>query len=316
MQLSRLQALGAIPALALSPTLVRSQPAPLTVRVASTNTEYAVPLEYAQRTGIFERAGLKVEASRLGSGAAIAAGVVGGALDIGNSSILGLVLGHAHGVPFTIIGSSGVWLPGSEGGLVVASSSTLRTPKDFVGKTITAAAVNDINGLAMEAWMDQGGADPKSFKTVEIPQMAAIAALEQGRVDGITITNPAYATAMATGKTRLVANIFSAISPRFLLVVWISTTSWVERNRPAAERFVRAINEASLYLNAHPEETLGDLVEFTGLDRSIAAKMKRATLSTTVLPGEVQPVIDVAAKYKVIDKPFPAADLITDVAGR
>jgi hypothetical protein len=30
--------------------------------------------------------------------------------------------------------------------------------------------------------------------------MAAIAALEQGRVDGITITNPAYSIAMASKK--------------------------------------------------------------------------------------------------------------------
>jgi ABC-type nitrate/sulfonate/bicarbonate transport system substrate-binding protein len=79
MKLSRLQALGAIPAVTLTPGLVRAQPAPLTVRVASTNTEFAVPLAYAARSGIFERAGLKVEASRMGSGAAIAAAVVAGA---------------------------------------------------------------------------------------------------------------------------------------------------------------------------------------------------------------------------------------------
>ena len=85
--------------------------------------------------------------------------------------------------------------------------------------------------------MDQNGADSSTLKVVEIPQSATPAALEQGRVDGITVTNPAFTIATAGGKARFVANIFSAISPRFLNVLWFSTTGWVERNHAVAERF-------------------------------------------------------------------------------
>ena len=90
-----------------------------------------------------------------------------------------------------------------------------------------------------------------SFKVVEIPQLSQLAALEAGRIDGIALTNPAYTIAMSSGKVRSVANIHAAVAPRYLLAMWFSSTSWVERNRSAAERFARVIADAVGYVNGH-----------------------------------------------------------------
>lgn len=301
--------------LLLLPSFGAAQPALVTLRVGAPVTETLTPLLYAMRTGLFERAGLKIELSKMTSGAVVSAAIAGGALDVGSTSMLALILGHAHGLPFTIFAAAAnLWGPGSEGGLLVQTASPLREPKDFAGKTITAAAVNDINALAMQAWLDQGGADPKSVKFVEVPQPAAPAVLEAGRVDGVTITGAAYATALASAKVRAVGNVYAAIGPRFTITAWFSTQTWVERNRGAAERFARVMSAAAAYTNTHPDETLRDLVDATGMDRDVAAKMKRTTFTTILNPAEVQPVIDVAARYKAIDKGFPASEFIIDVA--
>lgn len=304
-------------AIALLPSFGAAQPALVTIRVGHPVTETATPLLYAMRAGLFERAGIKIELTKMASGAAVSGAIAGGALDVGGTSLLALILGHARGVPFTIFAAAGnLWYPGADGGLLVQAASTLREPKDFAGKTITAAAVNDINALAMEAWMDQGNADPKSLKFVEIPQPAAPAALEAGRVDGVTLVGTAYATAKSNPKVRAVGNIFAAIAPRFTITAWFASQEWVDHNRAVAERFARVLSEAAAYTNAHPAETLPDVVAYTGIDPALAAKMKRATFTTVLSAADVQPVIDVAAKYKAIDKGFPAAELITNVAAR
>jgi hypothetical protein len=44
--------------------------------------------------------------------------------------------------------------------------------------------------------------------------------------------------------------------------------------------------------------------------------MKRAVFSTTLSPADVQPVIAAAAKFKMIDKEYPAAELFSDVVPR
>ena len=315
MTCSRLNVLAALAAApVLIPSRGRAQAAPATIRVGSPPSESVTPLVYAIRAGLFERAGIKIDFTKTASGAGTLAGVVGGALDIGVSSMVSVVLGPPRGVPFKLVAPMGLWLPSSEGGLVVATSSPLRTAKDFNGKIFSAAAVNDLSDLAMRVWMDQNGGDAKSLKVVEIPQSAALAAIEQGRIDGVGLTDPAFAVAVASGKVRFVANINSAISPRYLLGGMVSMSGWVERNHAAAERFARVIAEASTYVNGHPDETQSDVVDFTGIDRSLLARMKRTLYTPTLNAAEIQPVIDVAVRYKVFEKGYPATELISDAA--
>src|ERR1700681_1795164 len=74
MKLSRQQALATIGgSLAVVPSTVRAQAAPATIRMAAPPAEQEVPLYYAMRTGLFERAGIKIEMAKMGSGAAVAA---------------------------------------------------------------------------------------------------------------------------------------------------------------------------------------------------------------------------------------------------
>jgi hypothetical protein len=44
--------------------------------------------------------------------------------------------------------------------------------------------------------------------------------------------------------------------------------------------------------------------------------MKRTLYTPNLNAGEIQPVIDVAVRYRVVEKTFPASDLISDAAVR
>lgn len=297
---------------ALMPALVAAQPAPsiTTIRVGASPDAYVTPLLYAMRTGLFRRAGLDVELTKLSSGAAGSAAVAGGALDVGKSSLLALILGHARGVPFTILAPSGLLA----GGLLVRTSSSLREAKDFAGATIATAAVLDLDVLAIKTWLDRNGGDSRAIKFAEIPSSAAPAALEAGRVDGAMLVDPAFTVAQASGKARVVADIFSAIAPRLLGAVWYSTTGYVEQNHAAMERFARVIAEASAYANAHPNDMLPDLLAYTGIDPALAARMRPVAFSSTVAASDIEPVIDAAVKYQLLERPFSASELISDAA--
>ena len=72
------------------------------------------------------------------------------------------------------------------------------------------------------------------------------------------------------------------------------------------------MSEAAAYTNTHPEETLPDMLAYTGMARAVALKMHRAVFSTTLHPADIQPLIDAAVKYKFIEK-GSAAELISDV---
>ena len=312
---SRRLALGSFAAATLAPRAIGAQPAPVTLKIGHPPTETATPLLYAVRAGLFDRAGIKIELTKMSSGAAVASAVAGGALDAGGTSLLSLIIGHTKGIPFTIIAAANNMATETyEGGLLVQSDSPYKDAKDFAGKTISAAAVGDIVTLTLWAWMDQNGADWHSLKVVEIPQPAAAAALEQGRVDGAYITGAAFANAMTDGKLRVVGKVWSSLGQRYASTAWFSTRDWVARNHAVAERFARVMSEAAGYTNTHPDETLPDMLAYTGMNRAAALKMHRAVFSTTLRSTDIQPLIDACAKYKFIEKGYPASDLVSDVA--
>lgn len=71
-------------------------------------------------------------------------------------------------------------------------------------------------------------------------------------------------------------------------------------------RFQRVVAGASAYTNTHPAETLELLVSFTGIEPAAAKNMARMVNGTTVRAQEIQPVIDIAARFKLIPQSFSA----------
>lgn len=81
-----------------------------------------------------------------------------------------------------------------------------------------------------------------------------------------------------------------------------------------AARFARVIADGATYCNGHVEETVGDLVDLTGLDRDLVVRMRRRFQTTNVVASKIQPVIDSAVKYKLLDRGFPASEMISGAA--
>ena len=93
--------------LALAATnAVRAQTPPAaltTLRLSSSPVDDVMPVLFAQQNGAFRKAGLDVQLTRASSGSAIAAAVLGGAVDIGKSGVASILSAHAKGVPLVFL---------------------------------------------------------------------------------------------------------------------------------------------------------------------------------------------------------------------
>ncbi len=308
----RAGALAAIAA-ALAPRAAGAQGAPLvTLRVAAGLTEPTTPILYAQSAGLFAKVGLNVEMQRPQSGAVTAAAIIGGALEFGKSSPLELFSAHLRHVPLVWVAPASIYrAEAPDGGLLVAKDSPLRTERDLIGKTIAVTALGDLNTIGVRAWTDQNGGDSSSVKLVELSPGAMPAALEAGRIDAAALFNPVFEAALTSGKTRLVAHIYDAIAKRFLSAVWFSSQAYIDAHRDVVERFERVMVEANAYTNAHPAETLPLIAQYASLDPVTIAHMTRSVAALYLDVRDVQPLIDAAAKYRVIERSFPAAELFS-----
>jgi NitT/TauT family transport system substrate-binding protein len=287
-----------------------------TVRVGAVPADSLSPLLYAMRTGMFEKAGLTLDLQTFGGGDAVTQAMIGGALDIALTSLVSLTQAHQRGIPLFIIAPGGLWIDQNVAGLLVPADSPLKTARDVNGKVVATASLLALGTVAMDAWMDKNGGDSKTLRFLELPWAAAGAALHQGRVDAAIVDNPAYAQVLADGSVRTLTRVYTAIAKQFLLGAWFVTGDYLAKNRGIAARFARVWADAAAFTRTHPDQTIDDVAQLTKQDRTVIAHMQRTWVGTTVSLSDIQPVIDVAARYHLIERAFPAAEIVSDAVVR
>jgi NitT/TauT family transport system substrate-binding protein len=285
------------------------------IRVGTSSDDSARPLLYAVQSGMFKRAGLDVQIDKLANGAAVAAAVSGGSLDVGKGSTLTAVLAHVRGLPFTVIANLANYSAAApDSALLVPATSTIAEPKDLIGKTIGVGGLSDFNSLMIYAWLAQNGVDAAQLKFLEIPNTAAMGALQQGRIDATLALEPAYASALATKQFRVLAHPLSALGNQFSDTVLFANASWVAAHAADVRAFNRVVHDAAAYVARHEQETKPLAAAFSGFDALTLQTFHPPVRALTLDPADLQPTIDVAAKYKVIPSSFPAREMICDCA--
>ena len=228
------------------------------------------------------------------------------------SSLVGIIAAHDKGMPFTLVAPAGLATSDvAYSQFVVRADSTIKTGRDLNGKTIGAAGLSDLDTVAIENWVDQNGGDSTTLKFVEMPASQALAAIEEGRIDGADSTRR-RSRAGSKRQGPPLAQIFDAIAPRFENTAGLRRPS-TRRNRAVVQRFARVMADAGAYCNAHHADTVRSwprTPSSTGPRRAHGAHHVRRLLR----PADIQPLINVAAKYKAISKPFDARALISPYA--
>jgi ABC-type nitrate/sulfonate/bicarbonate transport system substrate-binding protein len=257
--------------------------------------------------GVFKKAGFDVEITSVSSGPTIAAGVASGSFDFAQVNVPSLVSAHDKGVAFTMVAPAGLYSDRAvTTALIVAGTSPLRTAKDLTGKTIAVNALAGIQQIAADAWIDKNGGDSTSVKFVELSIGQQLAALPAGRVDAAVVTQPGLDGAAHDPSLRVMAPIYNGIADTFLVSAWMGSTQYVKDHPDIVKRFADVMAATARWANAHQAQSAVILEKYTKL--AIGPTTTRVRYAESFNPNEVQPVIDVSAKYGLIKKTFPASE--------
>jgi NitT/TauT family transport system substrate-binding protein len=294
-----------------------AQAGPTQLRVGTNVADNVTDLLWAKATGMFAKAGLDVTVEKLTAGAAVISAVIGGSLDIGRSSVFPLISARAHGIPVQLIAPAEMGLPDDPSGAIITlKDSPVHTGRDLNGQTLPSPALKDYFWMSLRAWIDHTGGDSSTVKFIELPVGADLAALESGRVAVVALANPMLASVLATGKVRVLGRPNAAIGNRFLLTAWFATESLIAQKQDALVKFASILHQATVYTQAHQAEAATVTAPFWGIDAALIAAMPRKPEADALEAKDVQPLIDVALRYGVIDKPLQAETMIAPFVSR
>jgi ABC-type nitrate/sulfonate/bicarbonate transport system substrate-binding protein len=177
---------------------------------------------------------------------------------------------------------------------------------------LATSALKDLRMIEMQAWIDAHGGDSASFHFIELPSAATIASIERGRLDGGYLQVPYIDEAVASKRIRVLGYAGDAVANRYLITGWVALAEYLAANKQVVGHFADAITRASRYANSHGSEMVPLIAAYIKQEPEVVMKSKRTSLGTTVDPKDLQPMIDLAAKYGAVPEPFSAHDIIAD----
>ena len=281
------------------------------VRVAVLPNDGAGEPYYAVDMGFFTKAGLNVTVQTLSNPNGVIEGLVSNSVDIAFVPTTAFEGAFKKGLPLIAVAPAGIFdsTKGRVAFIMIRNGVTVNGPKDLEGKIIGTPVLLGVTQLATSLWMDKNGADSTRVKYVEVPFAASAAAMQQGRVDGVLMLEP-FATAAKSVAHLVGPDPYTAIGSGWLGGVFISTNAYASSHPDVIRRFAAAMRETSDCANKNPAKSAVILSKYTSVDLATINASTRVRFQSALTPAMLQPTIDLMVRYKLIDGPVRAEDMI------
>lgn len=271
------------------------------------------PFFLAMDKAFFKDAGLDINLASMVGGAAIMPALASGSINIGWSNVISVYQGHLQGFDFRFVANGAINKRGTNDvfGVCVGPDSAIKTAKDLAGKTVAVNTVRNIMHSATAHWIDSNGGDSGKVKWVEIPFPQMAPALVNKQVDAYGAVEPFVTVPIAKKQARLLGRQLGAIAPRLLIASYFGSEAWINKNASLVKGFVTALNRGIDAHNANLDEAKATLAKHTGLKPELFKDMPLPAFEKPLLESDLQPMLDVALRYKFVSRKFPVKEVIS-----
>ncbi len=175
------------------------------IAVGGKTALYYLPLTLTERLGFFKDEGLNVRISDFPGGTRSLEAVVGGSADVVSGAYEHTINMQARRQNFQAFVLAGA-APQISVGIAASQAARYQSPKDLKGLKVGVSAPGSSTNMVINYLLAQGGLKPTDVAIIGLGQGATvIAALEQGRVDVLSQTDPVMTILEKEGKIRLIA---------------------------------------------------------------------------------------------------------------
>ena len=270
------------------------------------------PIHLALKQGVFKAEGLDVQLKTFAGGAAAAAALVGGQIDISFGNYGSLFLARQGGQDLRIVGEASIGATTATGAagtisVIALPKSKVQTAKDLAGKRICVTSLKGTPTAIVSAALRNAGVDPKTVKYSEMPLPNVGAALTGGTVDAAYVLEP-YVTKLGTTLgTRVVLDPLGGQNAGLALNGYSVTGKFADAHPKTIAAFQRALAKAQgLATRAAVQQILPTYIK--GMDDKTAKLMALPDFPQGVNPTRIQRVADLMVTDGQLKKPLKVAD--------
>ena len=259
----------------------------------------------ADKQGYFKDAGLTVESAKFDSGALAVPVLQSGRMDVVLSSTVSTFQAIEQGLDAVVLAPGAIvrTAPPDTTTAVMARKGAIKSPKDLEGKRIAVNVINSTAWLHAVAWLEKHGVDRSKVRFTEVPFPQMNDPLLNGQIDAIVQVEPFRSALMASGNTEIVGWPYVETAPDTDITQYIALTSWVEKNRATATKFVAAVTKGAQFAASNEAATRDINMQFTNLNPALKDKVLLPRLGTAINLKEMGHTIGLMQKYGLLKSP-------------
>lgn len=272
------------------------------------------PFFLAMDKAFFKDAGLEINLAAMVGGAAIQPALASGAINIGWTNVVSMCQGHLQGLDFRFVANGAIAKRGTNDvfGVMVRPDAPIQNGKDLEGKTIGVNTLRNILHAVASFWVEKHGGDPSKVKWVEVPLPQMAVALVNKQIDAFLAVEPfVHVPVRIQKQARVIGYPLGEMAPRLLIASYFGSEAWIEKNVPTVKAFVAAINRGIDAHNANLAEARAVIAKHTGMKPEMLKDMPLPAFEKKILPSDIEPLLDAAFRYKLVERKFPPQELIS-----
>lgn len=268
-------------------------------------------LQLGIEEGIFADHGFDVTLETAQGGAALVPAVVSGEMQFALSNPLSTMLATEQGVDLRVVTGYSQARPEGDDvtSLWAAADSGIEEPADLAGKTVAVNTLKTMGEVSVRELVREAGGDPASVEFVELGFPDMPAALDAGHIDVAWVPEPFQTVLADEGATRVAYN-YQETMPGVPTMTVITSGQLTQSDPELVEEFTAAVDEATAFAQANPDEVRGVLTSFLDMDAALADEVLIEDFDAEMNEDALQTLADLALQDGVLSKPVDLASFL------
>lgn len=270
-------------------------------------------LYVGEKQGFFKDEGMKLNIEFGQGSAAMIPSLLNGQFDMLYGGSVNMLQAAGQDLPIQAVAVGGrtTGVVGKDhGGVLVLPESGIENAAGLEGKKVAVNALRGLHEVSLWASIRKAGGDPKKVTFLEMPLSDMGAALESGRIDAASSSEP-FLGVMEGDGAKNIASLYADADPNFVTATYFTSTKMTEKDPEFVKAFVRALEKSFAYSEANPDAVRAELGNFTKIDPRLIDSMTLTSFKWGLTAEDVQLIAKLAADAESLDDAGKAATSVT-----